>query len=140
MFARMAFRCSRPRIARHYKKQRAGCTELLARERVWPSHCPPAVDTVTPIFQPRELRSQRCGQKRDLTLGYFLHAFVLSRFSPVWFLVTPWTAALQAPLSMATPGEKTGVGCCAHLQGIFPTQGSNPGLLWLLHCREKLYH
>ena len=28
----------------------------------------------------------------------------------------------------ASPGKNTGVGCHALLQGIFPTQGSNPGL------------
>ena len=28
-----------------------------------------------------------------------------------------------------SPGKNTGVGCYALLQGIFPTQGSNPGLL-----------
>ena len=32
-----------------------------------------------------------------------------------------------------SPGKNTGVGCHALLQGIFPTQGSNPGLL---HCRQ----
>ena len=37
-------------------------------------------------------------------------------------LLCPWDS----------PGKKTGVGCCALLQGIFPTQGSNPGLP---HCR-----
>ena len=37
-------------------------------------------------------------------------------------------------------GENTGVGCYSLLQGIFPTQGSNPGLLCLLHCRQILYH
>ena len=31
-----------------------------------------------------------------------------------------------------SPGKNTGVGCRALLQGIFPTQGSNPGLP---HCR-----
>ena len=31
-----------------------------------------------------------------------------------------------------SPGENTAVGCHSLLQGIFPTQGSNPGLL---HCR-----
>ena len=38
-------------------------------------------------------------------------------------------------------GKNTGVavGCCALLQGIFPTQGSNPHLLQLLHCRWILY-
>ena len=33
-------------------------------------------------------------------------------------------------------GRNTGVGCRSLLQGIFPTQGSNPGLL---HCRQILY-
>ena len=36
-----------------------------------------------------------------------------------------------------SPGKNTGVGCHALLQGIFPSQGSNPGLL---HCRQILYH
>ena len=33
-------------------------------------------------------------------------------------LYTPWNS----------PGKNTGVGSCSLLQGIFPTQGSNPGL------------
>ena len=32
-----------------------------------------------------------------------------------------------------SPGKNTGVGCHSLLQGIFPTQGSNPSLLCLLH-------
>ena len=36
-----------------------------------------------------------------------------------------------------SPGKNAGVGCHSLLQGIFPTQGSNPGLL---HCRQILYH
>ena len=36
-----------------------------------------------------------------------------------------------------SPGKNIGVGCHALLQGIFPTQGLNPGLL---HCRRILYH
>ena len=35
------------------------------------------------------------------------------------------------------PGENTGVGSHSLVQGIFLTQGSNPGLL---HCRQILYH
>ena len=35
-----------------------------------------------------------------------------------------------------SPGKSTGVGCHFLLQGIFPTQGSNPGLL---DCRQILY-
>ena len=36
-----------------------------------------------------------------------------------------------------SPGKNTGMGCHAFLQGISPTQGSNPGLQdcrWILYC------
>ena len=36
-----------------------------------------------------------------------------------------------------SPGKNAGVGCHALFQGIFPTQGSRPGLLY---CRQILYH
>ena len=35
-----------------------------------------------------------------------------------------------------SPGQNTGVGLLSILQGIFPTQGLNPGLP---HCRQILY-
>ena len=57
-------------------------------------------------------------------------ACALSRFSCIQLFVTPWTVALQAGDS---PGKNTGVGFHALLQGIFPTQVSNPNLLRLLH-------
>ena len=41
-------------------------------------------------------------------------------------LYSPWNS----------PGQNTGVGSRFLLQGIFPTQGSNPGLP---HCRQILY-
>ena len=41
-------------------------------------------------------------------------------------LYSPWDS----------PGENTGVGSLSLLQGIFPTQGSNPGHP---HCRQILY-
>ena len=42
-------------------------------------------------------------------------------------LYSPWNS----------PGQNTGVGSLLPLQGIFPTQGLNPGLP---HCRWILYH
>ena len=46
----------------------------------------------------------------------------------------------MAPPRLLRPGnslgKNTGVGCHSLLQGIFPTQGSNPGLP---HCRQILY-
>ena len=47
-------------------------------------------------------------------------------------LSDPWTAALQAPLSMEFSGENTGVGSHFLLQGIFLNQGWTPHLLHLL--------
>ena len=51
----------------------------------------------------------------------------------VQLFVVSWTVAHQAPLSMDSPGKNAGVGCHFLLQGFFPTQGSNPCLLCLLH-------
>ena len=64
---------------------------------------------------------------------------MLSCFSCVWFFATPWTVALQAPLSMDFPGKNTGLSCLFLLQGILPTLGSNPCLLRLLHCRQIFF-
>ena len=47
--------------------------------------------------------------------------------------VTPWT--IKSPWN--SPGQNTGVGSLSLLQGIFPTQGSNLGLL---HCMWILDH
>ena len=44
----------------------------------------------------------------------------------VWLFATPWNS----------PGQNTGVGSHSLLQGIFPTQGLNPGLP---HCGWILY-
>ena len=47
-------------------------------------------------------------------------------------LLWPWTSP-----GKTSPGKNTGVGCHSLLQGIFLTQGSNPGLL---HCLHSLSH
>ena len=61
-------------------------------------------------------------------------------------LVTQSCQTLCDPMDCSPPGpsvyrdslgKNTGVGCHALLQGIFPTQGSNAGLLlcrWILYC------
>ena len=55
--------------------------------------------------------------------------------SHVQLSATPWTVARQATLSMEFSRQKY---CSGHflLQGSFPTQGSNLGLLY---CRQILY-
>ena len=52
---------------------------------------------------------------------------------------TPRTVA-QLLCPWNSPGKNTGVGSHSLLQGIFLTQGLNPGLLCLLHCRWIVYH
>ena len=60
--------------------------------------------------------------------------------SHIRLFVTPvisdslWPHGLYSPWN--SPGQKTGVGSLSLPQGIFPTQGSNPGLP---HCRQILY-
>ena len=48
-----------------------------------------------------------------------------------------WPARLLCPWD--SPGKNTRVGCHCLLQGIFPTQGSNPSPLCILHYRQVLY-
>ena len=58
------------------------------------------------------IESESCSVMSDSLLPHGLHS--------------PWNS----------PGWNTGVGSCSLLQGIFPTQGWNPGLP---HCRRFLY-
>ena len=80
-------------------------------------------------------------------LPYVLYLFIWEwafRLSPVC-LVTQLCLTLCDPKDCSPPasavhgdssGKNNGVGCHALLKGIFPTQGSNPGLA---HCRQILY-
>ena len=54
------------------------------------------------------------------------HSVVSDSLDPIR-LLCPWDSL----------GENTGVGCHSLLQGIFPTQRSNPSVL---HCRKMLHH
>ena len=47
--------------------------------------------------------------------------------------VTPWTVACQGPLSMEFSRKNTVVSTHSLLQGLFPTQRTNPHLLYPLH-------
>ena len=72
---------------------------------------------------------------RSMPLNDVLSPFSLSKYKscsvvsdslPPRGLYSPWNS----------PGQNTEVGSLSLFQGIFPTQGSNPGLL---HCRWILY-
>ena len=83
-------------------------------------------------------------------LPFILWSFVLDwvsewSHSVVFDSVTPWTVATRLLHPWNFPGKNTEVGCHFLLQGIFPTQGSNPILPHYclshqgspaLHCRS----
>ena len=55
--------------------------------------------------------------------------------SPLFWISFPFRS--PQTIKWNSPGQNIGVGNLFLFQGIFPTQGSNPGLL---HCRQFLYH
>ena len=57
---------------------------------------------------------------------------MLSHFTGAQHFAALWTISTSSSVQ-GDSGENTGVGCCALLQGIFPTHGSNPHFLHLLH-------
>ena len=69
-----------------------------------------------------------CGLKSSnrLSLTESERCSVVSNCLCLHGLYSPWNY----------PGQNTGVGSLSLLQGIFPTQGANPGLP---HCRRILY-
>ena len=80
------------------------------------------------------------GYRKQRTHGFLLAEWVsewMKSFSPVCLFVTPWTVgAYHAPLSMGFSRQEYWNGLPFLSPRIFPTQGSNPGLL---HCRQTLY-
>ena len=58
---------------------------------------------------------------------------MLSHFTCAQHFASLWTISTSSSVQGDSPGKNTGVGCCALLQVIFPTQGSKPHFLHLLH-------
>ena len=65
---------------------------------------------------------------------------VLTHFSRVRLFGTYGLQPAKLPCPWDSPGKNTGVGCHSLLQGIFPTQGSNPHLYVSCIGRQVLYH
>ena len=90
--------------------------------------------------------SQKIGHEwSDLACRQRLwYLFRLSRVGAVSFFIdeVKWSESCSVvsdslqPHAWNSPGQNPGVGSLSLLQGIFPTQGLNPGLP---HCRQILY-
>ena len=95
--------------------------------------------TLSPVINTSPLRWLQPTQEKSQKP---LHPCLLSESESVSCSVvsnsaTLWTVAPRLLCPWDFPGKNTGVGCCFLLQGVFPTRGSNLGLL---HCRQVLYH
>ena len=90
-----------------------------AVQRSWPAG--------TPVPEGTAVSTELCTDSYPVISEF---ACMLSRvrlFAARWTrLLCPWDF----------PDKKTGVGCHFRLWAVFPSQGSNPGLL---HCRQILY-
>ena len=93
-------------------------TRVLPQREIWGNK----------LFKPKMLI-------KHLRFTYFLNILFI-------YLAVKWTEIRSVvsdslrPHGLNSPDQNTGVGSLSLLQGIFPTQGSNPGLL---HCRWILY-
>ena len=123
--------------------------ELLAAQGILSRACLNLEASVLVLHSTQSLESQRLTSgpyfieglpvllplEPHIGIFLFLLLLLLSRFSRVRLFATLCTVAHQVLRPWDSPGKSTGVGCHFLLQGIFPTQGSNPGLL---HCRQTL--
>ena len=120
---------------------------LIMADKAWdwtPACFPSPLPYCFPSTQPGLLPNSRTHVLLPAFLLFhlFIHSFSkqvkVKSLSCVQLFVTPWPVActrLLHPWDFL--GKSTGVGCHFLLQGIFPTQGSNPGLP---HCRQTLNH
>ena len=111
-----------PHASRKERWQIFGCYTLGTEEDPWwvclkPSLCMLARLPVLPELYLMPSAWEKKWSKSRSVVSYCLQSHGL---------YSPWNS----------PGQNTGVGSLSLLQGIFPTQGSNQGLL---HCRQILY-
>ena len=108
---------------------------------IFDSDCTIQVNEIS-IKTLKGINSSSGAKKAYLTWKYY--------FTPIHFIIVLACVRLVVQLYLTlcdpvdwssvqgdSPGQNTEVGCHALLQGIFPTQGSSPGLP---HCRQILYH
>ena len=77
------------------------------------------------------------GPRKVIKDNYRLHGCMLSCFSRVQLFVTPWTVALQAPLSMEFSRQEYWSGLPLPSPGNLPDPGIEPG--WFSHIAGRFF-
>ena len=100
-------------------------------------HLMQRTDSLEKTLMLGEIEGKRRGQQRmrwldGITNSMDIYVYVCQSHSVVSESLQPHE--LYSPWN--SPGQNTGAANCSLLQGIFPAQGSNPGLP---HCRRVLY-
>ena len=118
----------------------------FSRQEYWSAlSWPPPGDLPNPGIKPASLMSPALASGfLTSSTTWEAQAFIISLCCAMLCLVAQSCPTLCNPMDCSppgsfvhgnSPGKNTGVGCHALLQGIFPTQGLNPGLP---HCRQIL--
>ena len=83
----------------------------------------------------RKALGERCPVRHVVSTAKY--RLCVSHSVTSWLFATPWTVPARLLCPWNSPGQNFGGGWHSLFQGIFPTQGLNPGLLhcrWVLHC------
>ena len=111
-------------------------TFIVSSFRIWSSSTgipwPPLALFVVTFHKAHLILHSRMSGSRWLITPSWLSGSLTS-----FLYATPWTISLKAPLATEFSREEYWSGLPCPFPEIFPTQGSNLGLL---HCRQPLYH
>ena len=111
----------------------------FSRQEYWSGlTCPPPGDLSNPGIEPTSLMSPALAGRFFITPATWEAQVLVAQSCLIvcnsMNCSPPGSLELSSPWNY--PGKNTRVGNHSLLQGVFPTKGSNPGLL----CRQILYH
>ena len=126
---------------RNFMKLIPSLTSSVSHTMIPDSDHIPFKTTSNSIHCPQRQLSCSCHEMQCTLVGVHTRAHVCvwvcvpSCFSRVWLFAAPWTVAHQATLSMGFSRQDPWSGLPCLPPKIFPTQGSNPCLLYLLYWK-----
>ena len=123
---------------------RSGHTAVLESNtfpEIWLSHQKGSshrLDCVSLVLCPHQPSTFLAGSSQSVSKSVTPGMCMLHHFSPVWFSVTLWPVACQAPLSVRFSRQEYWSGWPFPPPEDLPDPGTKPSLLQLLHCTQIL--